>query len=395
MELLTLALPAGWKSDLHDTEKEMPAGLTHRVLVLVSLLGFLWTVPELVSVRPASPTMEAQMFSLALKKGPTARQLQQKEHALSVVRKVAESRWSNHDVEVIPFGSSVTGLGEGSSDVDVVLFFPNGGPPPLEALRGLKQKLERQPDTKVLQSLLREKMKIPLLRLLIQGVQCDLTCQNVLPVFNTVLLRGYGSLCPKLNVLAIVIKRWAKKCRIGEVQNGFISSYTWTLMMIYYLQVCHGLPSLHVLSPHQALHRTPKNKTFAFGFLSTENRQKVRTPLNDLLRGFYEFYSEHFDWEYEVVSVRLGRRLSCKDSEFRLLPRKHLKAPRKKPKGPGIPLKTEGYPNILKVEDPIEISRNLNFALIPRTCDKIRSSIAAAFKSFQGPDAWCCLLGSL
>ena len=45
-----------------------------------------------------------------------------------------------------------------------------------------------------------KRMKRPLLRLDIQGVSCDLTCQNALPLFNTALLRSYVDLLPEIPV---------------------------------------------------------------------------------------------------------------------------------------------------------------------------------------------------
>ena len=65
--------------------------------------------------------------------------------------------------------------------------------------------------------------------------------------------------------------------------------------------------------------------------------------------------------------MRLGRRLTCKDTEFLRLPRKQLK----------------GFKEILKVEDPIEISRNLNFALSQKWSERIHEALASAAKRLK------------
>ncbi|CAE7254899.1 URT1 [Symbiodinium sp. CCMP2592] len=229
-----------------------------------------------------------------------------------------------------------------------------------------------------------KRVERPLLRLDIQGVACDLTCQNALPVFNTALLRSYVNLLPEIPVLSMVIKRWAKAGNIGEVQSGAISSYAWTLMAVYYLQVCHGLPSLHALSPFGDLRseakigKKKKKTTFALGFEQNATKQKLNHSVGDVLGGFFEFYSEQFDWGNEVVSVRLGKRLPANDSEFSMLPRKE----------------PNGYSDILKIEDPIEISRNLNFALSKKSSHKIRDLITCACSTLKGGGSLVDLLRS-
>ena len=95
-----------------------------------------------------------------------------------MVSAVARQRLSKFKMSVVPCGSSVTGLCEGSSDVDMVLFFREARPTPQQALRNLRQALMSRRGMKVLRALLSEKTKMPLLSLDIRGVRCDLTCQN-------------------------------------------------------------------------------------------------------------------------------------------------------------------------------------------------------------------------
>ncbi|CAE7796374.1 URT1 [Symbiodinium sp. CCMP2456] len=320
------------------------------------------------------------MLSLASQNAPNKEEYKKKKGALYTVSAVARQRWRQFKLSVIPFGSSVTGLCEGSSDVDMVLFFPEACPTPHQALRRLRKAFMSRPDVKVSLALLSEKTKRPLLCLDIRGVRCDLTCQNVLPVFNTALLRSYVDLLPEIPVLSMVIKRWAKACKIGQVQSGAISSYAWTLMTVYYLQVCHGLPSLHILCPTGDLRAegTEPTKTFALGFVQNAQKQELKRCLGDLLGGFFEFFSEQFDWGNEVVSVRLGKRLPAKDPEFSILPRKQFR----------------GFRDILKIEDPIEISRNLNFALSERSSRRIRELISGACITLKGGGSLADLLRS-
>ena len=66
-----------------------------------------------------------------------------------------------------------------------------------------------------------------------------------MPVFNTALLRSYVDLLPEFPMLSMVIKRWAKACKIGQVQSGAISSYAWTQVTVsraYLVFVSKSLP---------------------------------------------------------------------------------------------------------------------------------------------------------
>jgi terminal uridylyltransferase len=75
--------------------------------------------------------------------------------------------------------------------------------------------------------------KVPILMLQKDGLDIDLSCYNLLPLLNTRLLRSYTLLNPRPSVVVVAVKRWAKAHRIAKARDGFISSYAWTLMVIY------------------------------------------------------------------------------------------------------------------------------------------------------------------
>ncbi|CAK9030429.1 unnamed protein product [Durusdinium trenchii] len=163
---------------------------------------------------------------------------------------------------------------------------------------------------------------------------------------------------PELAVLAMAVKCWAKRQEVGSVLDGGLSSYAWTLLIVYYLQVCHGLPSLHKGSTiptekcwvywerrvnKKGKERKPRRRIFDLNFKLTSRRSNHSESLGAWFQGFFDFYANDFDWKEEVVSVRCGRRLQVEDPSFAA-----LKVDRAKD---------------LQIEDPVEISRNLNFAL--------------------------------
>eukprot|EP00435_Cladocopium_sp_Y103_P023217 s5066_g5.t1 len=208
-------------------------------------------------------------------------------------------------LSVWPFGSSANGCGEGNSDLDMVV------------------SADEKPKRKAVNALLkiadecwmhgfevedfRPNAKVPILMLQKDGLDIDLSCGNLLPLLNTRLLRSYTLLNPRLSVVAAAVKRWAKAHGIAKTFDGFISSYAWTLMVVYYMQIKDQLPSLHRLlewsnKGYQILN------DYAWNFLSLEDAKQMwhgDAHMNsaELLRGFFSFYATDFVWGSEVVSA--------------------------------------------------------------------------------------------
>ena len=67
---------------------------------------------------------------------------------------------------------------------------------------------------------------------------------NVLPVFNTRLLKAYADLDPVVVKLVKTVKPWAKRAGVQGAPAGNLSSYALTLMVIYFAQIRGALPVL-------------------------------------------------------------------------------------------------------------------------------------------------------
>ncbi|CAK9038974.1 unnamed protein product [Durusdinium trenchii] len=202
---------------------------------------------------------------------------------------------------------------------------------------------------------LRSSSKVPILILEKDGFDIDVSYNNLLPLLNTRLLRSYTLLNPRLSVVALAVKRWAKAHHIAKSYEGFISSYAWTLMVVYYFQISRQLPCLHALVGEE----TPIDFAARFATLEEAHEAWMNSPppwsCAQLLRGFFDFYANEFDWKQDVVSVRLGQRNSTIRSR-RLIQLKNKRMH-------------------LHIEDPIDIRRNLNFALTKQTADTIHLEI--------------------
>ena len=304
-------------------------------------------------------------------------------------------------LRVVPFGSSVSGCGEATSDVDAALWF-NPGPrntkavPPKEILKRLAAVCSETPEFGFQVIETRFAAKVPVLVLEFESkITCDVSVFRLLPAYNTKLLRAYAELVPALPSLVIAVKRWAKQRKLAQTFQQYISSYSWTLMVIFFLQVKYRIPSLHQLYKKQQPPKT--TEVYAFDFVdpkrefkevdqvtgvSRENgengengAQVEQTPpepvppeLPKLFGEFFRYFGEDFRWDTDVVSVRLGFPAERKSRHF------HPKLFRLFHVHKGVKSSEETL-EFLNIEDPIELQRNLNFALTEETALEIQAAI--------------------
>ncbi|GMF20059.1 unnamed protein product [Phytophthora lilii] len=162
--------------------------------------------------------------------------------------------------------------------------------------------------------------RVPIIRFLHtrsgREYECDLCFENVLATRNTPLLRAYASFDDRARAIGLAVKHWAKQRGISDASMGFLSSYSFVLLSIYYLQVVHVLPNLQdprllesarirpdyyndiniAFCEDRDIARAYHNRTFGGG--------PADLSLTTLLLGFFEFYATQFDFAKRVVTVR-------------------------------------------------------------------------------------------
>eukprot|EP00930_Biecheleria_cincta_P101486 TRINITY_DN93135_c0_g1_i1.p1 TRINITY_DN93135_c0_g1~~TRINITY_DN93135_c0_g1_i1.p1 ORF type:complete len:538 (-),score=65.97 TRINITY_DN93135_c0_g1_i1:349-1869(-) len=243
---------------------------------------------------------------------------------------------------VKPFGSSANGFLTRGSDLDVT-FYHESVPEQdshlaINELRyRLLPMLSQQLEFEIKEAIWGA--RVPIVKLKFRGsVDVDLSCHNLQALQNTYLLRAYSDLSPIIQSLILCVKFWSKREGVNGAPNGYLSSYSLTLMVLYFLQVDTELAMPCLPIEHFSCYgQSPEISNFAW---------TCRMPLAAVLRKFFTFYGVPggmgFDWGSEVVSVRLGRRAKAHEPVFASLPARNTRR--------------------LHVEDPF-LPRNLNCVL--------------------------------
>jgi len=266
--------------------------------------------------------------------------------------------------KVHPFGSTVNGFGAVSSDLDVLvevdepdlyyyMSFVNWHKreqkwndqsgqargsqakswPRLVSIHGKKARTEAvcqlreclpQHGFRVLKAL--PKARKPLLT--VADVESnlseiDVSINNLLPMYNSRLLKAYSELDDRVRPLVLMVKEWAKARGVCGAGEANLSSYSWTIMTIYFMQISGMLPSLQLLGDGslsvQDLDYWAFPREFNVMFLAPKDYRAqypdatvaadtVEMSVAELFYGFIYFFAQEYTWGKEKVSILDPRR---------------------------------------------------------------------------------------
>jgi DNA polymerase sigma len=244
------------------------------------------------------------------------------------------------------FGSVANGFGVRCSDLDVTCseegHVASQAADEGRAAKVLGERLgplfKDHPNFEVISKVLHA--KVPILRLRFQNLDIDLSCENLKAVTNTRLLKAYASIDRRVREVGIAVKLWAQANRVCGAATGNLSSYSFTIMTIYFMQ---NHPEV-MLPKIETSHFEAGSRWKPEDLVKLARGQwKCTLKSVELLHRFFWFYSEWFVWGEEVVSIRLGARMAAYQDYFSNLRGR--------------------YATRLHIEDPYELERNLNCVL--------------------------------
>ncbi|XP_066997183.2 terminal uridylyltransferase 7 [Anabrus simplex] len=244
-----------------------------------------------------------------------------------IVRKLEEVLKRGYPgIQLSMFGSSCNGFGLISSDIDVCASFSHNrtgeGLSFAEMVEQFGHFLQRCPDFRNLVPV--TTAKVPILKFYHpeSRLEGDISLYNFLGGINTKLLKAYADIDIRAKILGLVMKRFTKLCDICDASRGSLSSYTYILMVIHFLQQCDPpvLPVLQELPHCNTLPVRMVENCNTYYFTDLKNLPKVwpgygknNASVGELWIQLLCYYTEVFDFEQHIISVRQKAPLLRKD----------------------------------------------------------------------------------
>ena len=160
-----------------------------------------------------------------------------------------------------------------------------------------------------------ETARVPILIIKKGDVEINLSFNHEVVIHNSALLRAYSSLHPKVRELVVLVKHWAKLRDVNDALQGTLSSYSFVLLVISFLQAKGFLPDLQN-PPERLVARPLPERLSDNGRCSTwfyENfdastfgattSKLDKTPLTDLLCDFFRYFLFEINYVTDVVTV--------------------------------------------------------------------------------------------
>ncbi|XP_054664833.1 terminal uridylyltransferase 7 isoform X2 [Grus americana] len=270
------------------------------------------------------------------------------------------------------FGSSKNGFGFKQSDLDICMTMDG-----LETAEGLDCIRLIEDLAKVLkkQSGLRNVLpittaKVPIVKFfhVRSGLEVDISLYNTLALHNTRLLSSYAAIDPRVKYLCYTMKVFTKICDIGDASRGSLSSYAYTLMVLYFLQQ-RNPPVIPVL---QEIYKEPKKPEVLVDgwnvyFFDKIEELSVVWPdcgkntesVGQLWLGLLRFYTEEFDFKEHVICIRRKNLLTTFKKQW-----------------------TSKY---IVIEDPFDLNHNLGAGLSRKMTNFIMKAFINGRRVFGTP----------
>uniref|UniRef100_A0A3Q1C2W4 CCHC-type domain-containing protein n=1 Tax=Amphiprion ocellaris TaxID=80972 RepID=A0A3Q1C2W4_AMPOC len=245
------------------------------------------------------------------------------------------------------FGSSKNGFGFRQSDLDICMVLEGqetiDDVDCISIIESLARLLKKHPGLKNILPITTAKVPIVKFYHIRTGLEGDISLYNTLALHNTHLLASYAAIDRRVKILCYVMKVFAKMCDIGDASRGSLSSYAYTLMVLFFLQQ-RNPPIIPVLQEIYDGKKKPEVlvdgwNVYFFDDLKTRWPQygKNSESVGELWLGLLRFYTEDFDFREHVVCVRQQARLTTFNKQW-----------------------TSKY---IVIEDPFDLNHNLGAGL--------------------------------
>ncbi|KAL4003050.1 Cid1 poly A polymerase family protein [Acanthocheilonema viteae] len=289
-------------------------------------------------------------------------------HSMSALCRELEGflrRFYRTDCHLSLFGSAGNGFGLLGSDADICLRFGRGVRPEdidsAEVICRVAEVVRKMPGITFVSEI--PHAKVPIVKFRCRNhLEADLSLYNVLALENTRLLRTYSKLDERIHKLGIMTKIWAKSCEIGNASKGSLSSYSYIIMLIHYLQRTNPpvAPFLQEIAPPGRCRKPVIIDDCDVYFCSFEDLEWTvynRSTVGELWIGFLDYFGTKFDFTQEVVQIRQTQRLMKLDKGWQSRP--------------------------IAIEDPFDLTHNLSSGVHSKTMAYIHKSFIQSREKFS------------
>jgi len=265
----------------------------------------------------------------------TAGNIKTRTEIINEIQKILEEV-TRKPIKICSFGSTSNGFGHKTSDLDICI--TNN-----EYVRFKKGRIVNSMRRSELFSYLEyvgfARVPIIIFKHRSSSIEGDLSFSNQLGISNTFLLYKYSLADDRVAPLVFSVKRFVKSRGLVGVPD-YISSYSYTLMVIYFLQQLK-IPVLPCLQSLHSSKKRPEEFVDGYNIWFQHNLSLMKKDwkyykannenIGELLVHFFEFYTNKFD--YKRYSVCISNR------------KKHIK---------------KNTRDKIHIRDPFEKERNLS-----------------------------------
>ncbi|XP_074425019.1 terminal uridylyltransferase 7 isoform X1 [Larus michahellis] len=270
------------------------------------------------------------------------------------------------------FGSSKNGFGFKQSDLDICMTMDGletaEGLDCIRIIEDLANVLKKQTGLRNVLPITTAKVPIVKFFHVRSGLEVDISLYNTLALHNTRLLSTYAAIDPRVKYLCYTMKVFTKICDIGDASRGSLSSYAYTLMVLYFLQQ-RNPPVIPVL---QEIYKEPKKPEILVDgwnvyFFDKIEELSVVWPdcgkntesVGQLWLGLLRFYTEEFDFKEHVICIRRKNLLTTFKKQW-----------------------TSKY---IVIEDPFDLNHNLGAGLSRKMTNFIMKAFINGRRVFGTP----------
>ncbi|XP_077570669.1 terminal uridylyltransferase 7 isoform X3 [Stigmatopora nigra] len=227
------------------------------------------------------------------------------------------------------FGSSKNGFGFRQSDLDICMV--REGQDSIDdvncinIIEHLAKLLRKHPDFRNILPITTAKVPIVKFYHVRTGLEGDISLYNRLALHNTRLLALYAAIDRRVKILCYVMKVFAKVCDIGDASRGSLSSYAYTLMVLFFLQQREP-PLIPVLQEIYDGDEKPTVLVEGWNIYFFDDLEvlpsrwpeygKNTETVGELWLGLLRFYTEDFDFKEHVVCTRQKARLTTFNKQW-------------------------------------------------------------------------------